>query len=120
MSTATTTSSGTTTLADEVLDSREVSCPLPIIQTAQAMAGLSSGQTLLVMASDPGFEPDIKAWASRTGNPLISSERRGGEQRGVLGQTRTGPRGTRASQGGLDPGEKRVFLCPGRGPGAGR
>jgi tRNA 2-thiouridine synthesizing protein A len=69
----------TTTVADEVLDSREVSCPLPIIQTAQAMADLASGQTLLVMASDPGFEPDIKAWASRTGNVLLSSERQGNE-----------------------------------------
>jgi tRNA 2-thiouridine synthesizing protein A len=76
---ATATSTVTATLADEVLDSRDVSCPLPIIQTAQAMAGLSSGQTLLVMASDPGFEPDIKAWSSRTGNPLLSSERRGND-----------------------------------------
>jgi tRNA 2-thiouridine synthesizing protein A len=79
MNTATSTDSVTTTLADEVLDSRNVSCPLPIIQTAQAIAGLSSGQTLLVMASDPGFEPDIKAWSSRTGNPLLSSDRRGNE-----------------------------------------
>ena len=77
MNTATSTASVTTALADEVLDSRDVSCPLPIIQTAQAMAGLVSGQTLLVMASDPGFEPDIKAWASRTGNPLLSSEKNG-------------------------------------------
>ena len=74
-----TSHSATTTVADEVLDSREVSCPLPIIQTAQAMAGLASGQTLLVLASDPGFEPDIKAWASRTGNNLLSSERHGDE-----------------------------------------
>lgn len=78
MNTATTTATSiTSTLADEVLDSRDVSCPLPIIQTAQAIAGLSSGQTLLVMASDPGFEPDIKAWSSRTGNALLSAERRG-------------------------------------------
>ena len=69
----------TTTLADEVLDSREVSCPLPIIQTSQAMAALTSGQTLLVLASDRGFEPDIKAWASRTGNLLLSSEWHGNE-----------------------------------------
>jgi tRNA 2-thiouridine synthesizing protein A len=73
-----------TTLADEVLDSREVSCPLPIIQTAQAMASLASGQTLLVLASDPGFEPDIKAWASRTGNTLLSSERQGSEFHALL------------------------------------
>jgi tRNA 2-thiouridine synthesizing protein A len=74
----------TTTIADEVLDSREVSCPLPIIQTAQAMADLASGQTLLVMASDPGFEPDIKAWSSRTGNALLSSERHGNEIHALL------------------------------------
>jgi tRNA 2-thiouridine synthesizing protein A len=74
----------TTTLADEVLDSRDVSCPLPIIQTAQAMAGLASGQMLLVLASDPGFEPDIKAWSSRTGNALLSSERQGNEFHALL------------------------------------
>ena len=78
MNTATSATTATTTLADEVLDSRDVSCPMPIIQTAQTMAGLAPGQTLLVMASDPGFEPDIKAWASRTGNPLLSIEHRGG------------------------------------------
>jgi tRNA 2-thiouridine synthesizing protein A len=79
MKTATSAATVTTILADEVLDSRDVCCPLPIIQTAQAMAGLSSGQTLLVMASDPGFEPDITAWSSRTGNTLLSTERRGGD-----------------------------------------
>ena len=84
MSTATANTTSVTTLADEVLDSRDVSCPLPIIQTAQAMAGLSSGQTLLVMASDPGFEPDIQAWSSRTGNALLSSERRGNEFHALL------------------------------------
>ena len=84
MNTATSTTSATTTLADEVLDSRDVSCPMPIIQTATAMTGLSSGQTLLVMASDPGFEPDIKAWSSRTGNALLSSERRGNEFHALL------------------------------------
>jgi tRNA 2-thiouridine synthesizing protein A len=84
MNTATTAANVTTVLADEVLDSRELSCPLPIIQTAQAMAGLTSGQTLLVKASDPGFEPDIKAWSTRTGNPLLSSEKHGDELQVLL------------------------------------
>lgn len=79
MNSATAAANLTTTVADEVLDSRDVSCPLPIIQTAQAIAGLASGQTLLVKASDPGFEPDIRAWAARTGNQLLSSERHGEE-----------------------------------------
>jgi len=68
-----------TTVADHVLDSREVSCPLPIIQTAQAIKQLASGQTLLVKATDAGFEPDIKAWSTRTGNELLSSEQHGNE-----------------------------------------
>ena len=72
------------TVADQVLDSRDVSCPMPIIQTAQALKELESGQTLLVLASDPGFEPDIKAWSSRTGNTLLSSERRGNEIHALL------------------------------------
>ena len=72
------------TVADQVLDSRDVSCPLPIIQTAQAIKQLESGQTLLVLASDPGFEPDIQAWSSRTGNALLSSERHGDEIHALL------------------------------------
>ena len=74
----------TTTLADEVLDSRDVSCPLPIIQTAQAIKDLASGQTLLVLASDPGFEPDIKAWATRTGNALLSGQKQGNEYHALI------------------------------------
>jgi tRNA 2-thiouridine synthesizing protein A len=79
MNTAAATATVSTTVADQVLDSRDVSCPLPIIQTAQAINQLASGQTLLVKATDPGFEPDINAWSSRTGNSLLSSERHGDE-----------------------------------------
>ena len=80
MNTAAATARSTgTTVADQTLDSREVSCPLPVIQTAQAIQQLASGQTLLVKATDPGFEPDIKAWSSRTGNELVWSERHGHE-----------------------------------------
>jgi tRNA 2-thiouridine synthesizing protein A len=79
MNTASATAPSITTVADHVLDSREVSCPLPIIQTAQAIKDLASGETLLVKATDPGFEPDIAAWSARTGNTLLSSERLGDE-----------------------------------------
>ena len=79
MNAAATTAPSITTVADLVLDSTEVSCPLPIIQTAQAINELASGQTLLVKATDPGFEPDITAWSARTGNALISKERHGDE-----------------------------------------
>lgn len=76
--------SATRMVADEVLDSRDVSCPLPIIQTAQAIKELASGQTLLIVASDPGFEPDIKAWSLRTGNKLLSGEQHGNEYHALV------------------------------------
>ena len=73
-----------TTTPDQVLDNRQLACPMPIIKTAQALKGLDSGQTLLVKADDPGFAPDIKAWATRTGNELVSFEQVGEEFHALL------------------------------------
>lgn len=56
------------------LDCTGLQCPLPVIKTAQAMKKLEAGQVLELLATDPGVEPDMQAWASRTGNTLISIE----------------------------------------------
>jgi tRNA 2-thiouridine synthesizing protein A len=61
-----------TTEPDRILDCRHLSCPLPIVRTAQTIKELDSGQHLLVLATDPGFSQDIKAWSSRTGNALVT------------------------------------------------
>jgi len=50
---------------------------MPIIKTAQAMKDLDLGQILMVLATDPGFEPDIRAWAGRTGNDLLDFQKQG-------------------------------------------
>jgi tRNA 2-thiouridine synthesizing protein A len=52
-------------------------CPLPVIKTAQAMKTIDSGQVLELLATDPGVEPDMKAWSSRTGNELLKIEKEG-------------------------------------------
>jgi tRNA 2-thiouridine synthesizing protein A len=54
-----------------VLDCEGLQCPLPVVKTAQAMRQLEPGQILELKATDPGVEPDMKAWASRTGNQLL-------------------------------------------------
>lgn len=54
------------------LDCTGMQCPLPVIKTAQAMKKLGPGQVLELLATDPGVEPDMRAWASRTGNTLLS------------------------------------------------
>lgn len=56
---------------DERLDATGLNCPLPIIRAKKALAGLSSGQVLEVVATDPGSVKDFEAFARQTGNPLL-------------------------------------------------
>jgi tRNA 2-thiouridine synthesizing protein A len=61
----------------QVLDCKGMQCPLPVIKTAQAIKGIEPGQVLELLATDPGVEPDMHAWTSRTGNELVGIERDG-------------------------------------------
>ena len=36
------------------------------------MDGLTSGQILKMMATDPGSVNDVQSWTKRTGNPLMN------------------------------------------------
>jgi tRNA 2-thiouridine synthesizing protein A len=64
---------------DGQVDARGLSCPMPIVKTAQAIKPMSSGQVLEVLATDPGAVKDFAAWSKSTGNPIIES----GEDAGV-------------------------------------
>jgi len=56
---------------DHILDCTGLACPLPVVKTAQAMKNLAPGQVLEMLATDPGVEPDMRAWSSRTHNELL-------------------------------------------------
>jgi tRNA 2-thiouridine synthesizing protein A len=58
---------------DKELDARGLSCPLPILKTKKSLNELTSGQVLKVLATDPGSIKDMQAFATQTGNPLLSS-----------------------------------------------
>ena len=64
--------------AARVLDCTGMSCPLPVVKTAQAFKELAPGDVLELLATDPGVEPDTRAWAAKTGNRVISVEHRDG------------------------------------------
>ena len=66
------------------VDAKGLSCPMPIVKTAQAMKGLASGQLLEVLATDPGSTKDLEAWSKSTGNPLVESSVDGAVFRFVL------------------------------------
>ena len=58
---------------DFELDARGLKCPLPILRTKKAINGMSPGQVLKVVATDPGSIKDMQAFATQTGNPLLST-----------------------------------------------
>lgn len=63
----------------ETLDARGLNCPLPILRAKKSLNGLKSGETLKVVATDPGSLKDMVAFCSQTGNTLLSSQQSGGD-----------------------------------------
>ena len=63
---------------DQTLDARGLNCPLPILKTRKAMNALIAGQTLQVIATDPGSVKDFEAFCKQTGNQLMSSGQNAG------------------------------------------
>ena len=66
------------------VDARGLSCPMPIVKTAQAIKGLPSGALLELLATDPGSVKDVAAWSRTTGNELVEQTVDGGVFRFVL------------------------------------
>lgn len=48
--------------ADEYLDCKELRCPMPIVKLSKAMKSMTSGQTIVVEATDLAFKSDVEAW----------------------------------------------------------
>jgi len=59
-------------------------CPGPIMKVFETMKEMQDGEMLEVTASDPGFQADIVSWCRRTGNTLVSNEKRGSEYVAVV------------------------------------
>jgi tRNA 2-thiouridine synthesizing protein A len=66
------------------VDAKGLSCPMPIVKTAQAVKLMVSGQLLEVLATDAGSTKDFAAWCKATGNELVESSVEGGVYRFVL------------------------------------
>ena len=65
--------------AQKELDTRGLNCPLPILKAKKALAELTSGQVLKVIATDPGSVRDFQAFARQTGNELLQQSTQGDE-----------------------------------------
>ncbi len=64
---------------DKELDARGLNCPLPILKTKKSLADMASGQVLRIISTDCGSVKDMAAFASQTGNELVSQAEENGE-----------------------------------------
>ncbi|MFV1985398.1 MAG: sulfurtransferase TusA family protein [Thiohalomonadales bacterium] len=64
---------------DIELDTRGLSCPLPILKAKKSINDLVAGQVIKVKATDPGALKDFAAFCKQTGNILLESVEQNGE-----------------------------------------
>ena len=69
-----------TAATDRVLDARGLKCPLPVIKTRMALNKMAVGEVLIVLATDPASNIDIRHLCNITGHQLMDAR----EEDGVL------------------------------------
>lgn len=68
----------------QTIDCTGLNCPLPILRLTKAVKGLSPGASVEMIATDPGAQKDVAAWAKQTGNELVESREESGKYHFVV------------------------------------
>lgn len=63
----------------QVLDAKDLACPMPIVRTKKAMEALQSGEVLEVHVTDKGAIKDIPAWSQKGGHEVLKHTEEDGE-----------------------------------------
>lgn len=58
----------------QILDVKELKCPLPMLRAKKVLATLNAGDVLEVLATDKGAPDDFAAFCHHTGHELLSAE----------------------------------------------
>jgi TusA-related sulfurtransferase len=61
---------------------------MPVIRTDEETDKLAVGETLEVLADDPAAEEDLKAWAKRTGQRILETEKTNEGMRFLIQKTK--------------------------------
>ena len=61
------------------VDACGLQCPGPILKMKKTMDTLTPGESVEIIATDPGFSRDAEAWCRSTGNRLLSKNSEGGK-----------------------------------------
>ncbi len=69
---------------DWTIDTSGKCCPLPILEIAKAIRQVGVGGVVLLVATDPAVEEDLRHWCCSSGNELLALHREGGQYRGYV------------------------------------
>ncbi len=58
-------------MSEHLLDAKGLNCPLPILKARKALKDVPAGETLEILATDPGAVADFQAFCRQTGNELV-------------------------------------------------
>ena len=72
---------------DKTLDVIGFFCPEPIFRTRMEIDSMNKGEILEVLADDPSAEADISSWARKTGQEIISIEKKDESLRFLIKKT---------------------------------
>ena len=61
------------------LDARRLLCPMPVIKAQNMTKKLQHGDTLTVVATDPGAKHDLPCWCRINGHQLLEIKETEGE-----------------------------------------
>jgi len=57
--------------ADTSVDTSGLTCPMPLLKTKKALKGMSAGQILEILGTDPGSKNDIPDFGNKGGNQFL-------------------------------------------------
>jgi tRNA 2-thiouridine synthesizing protein A len=61
----------TTETIHSTVDAKGLSCPMPIVKTAQHVKTVPPGSIVEVLSTDAGSVKDFAAWTRSTGNTMV-------------------------------------------------
>lgn len=93
-----------------VLDAVGLQCPGPIMKTYRAVEAMQAGELLEVTASDPAFGRDIRAWAKKTANDMLSVEASKGLVKVLIRKGQGGAPAVVAQAGGVAVRDKLTLV----------
>lgn len=76
------------TPADLTVDTSGTCCPIPVVEARKAISRLEVGQTMELIATDPGSRVDMAAWTANTGHELLNTEQDGNTFRFLIRRAR--------------------------------